>query len=335
MSGLLILLTMLVADAPAAAPRGAIEATIRGTKQPLDVELLVRDASDQWKEVGHQTLPSDVRRVRFEALESGVYQILVRGPQKTEQFATKVGVGRNDLRRITIHIDAAELTGHVTLGGVDLGTGGLVLNHKEFRWKAAIPLAADGTFRVPLWQRGDYLYSIRGASLATAFTDNVTLDGASPLRFAVDIPDGRITGIVRDAKSGAPIAGAAVALQTNADGNEQHVRLMSDAEGRFDFTGVKYGTHTVRSSTPTHLEPAPIVFDLDATTRLRELDVRLDAGRAVPILVIDAENDPVDQARVFAIAGAKLWSRAMTDQDGRTTIAVPEGEPVTLFVVPA
>ena len=42
---LLLILMMLAAEAaPAAEPAGSIDATIRGTTQPLDVQLLLRDA---------------------------------------------------------------------------------------------------------------------------------------------------------------------------------------------------------------------------------------------------------------------------------------------------
>jgi hypothetical protein len=332
---LFLLLMMLGADAaPAAAPAGSIEATIRGTTQPLEVQLLLRDDADNWKAVARKSLPAKTRRVRFDGLEAGVYQILVHGPSATEHLATKVGIGRTDTRRTTITIEPFVLAGRVTLGGTELGAGGLLLRHREFHSRAEILLGPDGTFRVPFWQRGTFSYGVRGPALPTAYSYATELEGPSPGPLVIDIPDGRISGILRDAKSGRPVAGATVALQTNIDDSEEHVRLTTGPEGGFNFVGIKHGSHIVRIHAPLYLEPEPIAFALTDAAPLRELDLRLDPGRAVPIVVIDKEYDPVANAKVFVVADSKLRARGATDEDGRASVPVPAGEPATLFVVP-
>jgi hypothetical protein len=332
---LLLILMMLAAEAaPAGEPAGSIDATIRGTTQPLEVQLLLRDDADNWKAVAQKSLPAETRRVRFDGLEAGVYQILVRGPAATEQLATKIAVGRTDARRTTITIEPFVLAGHVTLGGTELGAGGLLLRHREFHTRSPILLGPDGTFRVPFWQRGTFSYNVRGPALPTDYSYATELEGPSPGPLDIDIPDGRVSGILRDAKSGQPVAGATVALQTNVEDREEHVRLTTGPEGRFDFVGIKHGSHIVRISAPQHLEPEPIVFRLTDAAPLRELDLRLDPGRSVPIVVIDKEHDPVANAKVFVVADSKLRARGTTDGDGRASVPVPAGEPATLFVVP-
>lgn len=331
---LLLILMMLAAEAaPAAAPAGSIDATIRGTRQPLEVQLLLRDAADNWKAIAQKSLPAKTRRVRFDGLEAGVYQLLVRGPVATEQLATKIGVGSTDARRITITVEPFVLAGRVTLGGTELGAGGLLLKHRELHSRSQILLGADGTFRVPFWQRGTFSYNVRGPALPTDYSYTAELEGPSPEPLHIDIPDGRISGILRDAKSGQPVDGVTVSLQTNIDDREEHVRLTTSPEGRFDFVGIKHGSHTVRIYSPQHLEPEPIAFQLTGAAPLRELDLRLDPGRSVPIVVIDKEHDPVVNAKVFVVADAKLRARGTTDEDGRASVPVPAGEAATLFVV--
>lgn len=325
----LLPMLLLLAATAAPAPRGAIEATIRGTQQPLEAELLLRNASDEWDEVGHKTLPADSRRVRFDGLASGIYQLRLRGAAQTEQLGTKIAVGADDVRRVTIAVQPFTVSGRVTFGGADLGTGALLLRHQELRWRAAIPIAADGTFRAPFWQRGTFTSDVRSPALPTSFTDTVEL--AEKLDIA--IPDGRITGILRDAKSNAPVPNAVIALQTILADGEQHVRLTTGPDGKFDFVGIRYGRHVVRVFPPEHLEPEPVAFTLDDTHRLREVDLRLDAGRAVALTVIDRENDPVANAKIFAVTDGKLRARTATDEDGRATIAVPAGEAATLFAI--
>lgn len=330
---LLILMMLATEAAPAAAPAGSIDATIRGTTKPLEVQLLLRDAADNWKAVAQKSLPAKTRRVRFDGLDAGVYQILVRGPMDTEHLATKIGVGRTDARRTTITIEPFVLAGRVTLGGTELGAGGLLLKHRELHSRSEILLGPDGTFRVPFWQRGTFSYGVRGPALPTAYSNMTELEGRSPAPLEIEIPDGRISGILHDAKSGQPVDGATVALQTNIDDREEHVRVTTGPEGRFDFVGIKHGSHIVRIYPPQHLEPEPIDFKLTEAAPLRELDLRLDPGRPVPIVVIDKEHDPVVNAKVFVVADSKLRARGTTDEDGRASVPVPAGESATLFVV--
>ncbi|HEX2123341.1 MAG TPA: hypothetical protein VHL59_17050, partial [Thermoanaerobaculia bacterium] len=222
-----------VQSAEAATPGGAIEATIRGTNAPLEVELLLRDGDDDWTAVAQKSLPATTRAVRFDKLASGVYQLRVRGPRPTEQLGAKLAIGSTDTRRTIITVQPFVLTGRVTLGGTELGTGAILLRHRELQWRARVPLAADGTFRASLWQRGTFSYAVDSPILPTGYSYVAELDGAAPL--TIDIPDGRITGIVRDAASGEPLPGALVGLQTNAGDREEHVKLTTGPDGRFAF----------------------------------------------------------------------------------------------------
>lgn len=335
------LLVMVVAWIAAFAPEvalpaeasGAVNASIRGTTQPLEVELLVEE-NESWRKLARQSLPPSTRTVHFGDLSSGIYQLRVLGPKPTEVLATRIAVGNGEVRKMTITIEPRELTGRVTYGGTAIGSGAVFLHDPAFDLRSTVALGADGTFRVPLWQRGSYRYTIKAAALATPFASKAELDGNSPIQFAVDVPDGRIRGTLRDAKTNAPIAGAVVLLESKLAASEQTVRTKTDPAGRFDFTGVQDGTHTVHALPLEYLEPAPSTFTINRKTRLRELDVRVDPGRAVPLLVLDANEDPVDKATVVAVIDGRPRSHAKTDEDGRADIAVPENQTATLFILP-
>ena len=331
---LFFLATMSAEPVPPAPPaHGAIEATIRGTTQPLDVVLLVRDA-EAWNEVDHRVLAPSTRFVRFDTLKSGVYQVLVRGPKSTEQFAMKFVIGSGDTRRAAIVIDPVIVTGRVILGGSGAGPGNVSLRHNEFRWHATIDVAPDGSFRVPLWQRGTYLYAARAATMTTAYSGTVDLTGDSPISFPIEIPAGRITGIVRDAKSGAAVGGASIALQSESAGSAQHLNVTTNEVGRFEFTGLRWGRQTVRIVSPRYLEPSPIAFELDAAANERALDVHLDPGKLTSVMVIDADGHPAANVSVFAVTAARRRSRATTDENGSVRLPVPTSEAATLFAIP-
>jgi hypothetical protein len=259
-------------------------------------------------EVAHRNLAKDVRRVRFDALEPGVYQLRVRGPQATEQLATKLVVGRGDARRTTIAIEPFAVTGRVTMGGTEAG-GSVTLQHREFRWRAGIVVAADGTFRAPMWQRGDFLCKVRVRRelhqfLRVAGTGLQRHQHRRNGRAALRI----VRGVVR----------AAGAL--HADG---------DARRRVAFDRHR---HSGRPR-PQHLEPEAISFALDDDAPLRELDVRLEAGRGVAVVVIDKANDPIAGAKVICVHESRICARTVTDEDGRAEIAVPEQGAAMLFAI--
>ena len=320
------LLALVFAAAVEAAPRASIDATIRGTDQPLKLELLVRAGENDWRTVAHRALEATTRRVRFDALEAGVYQLRIEGAQPTEQLATKIVLGGKDRRSVVIPVEPVELAGRVTYGRSEIA-GLLLLHHTEFHWRAGIAVGEDGTFRAPLWQRGEFTYELRAPALSTPFHDVV--DPTRTNQLALDIPDSRIRGVVREANGGAPVARAAVILES-----ESTSRVSTDAEGRFDFTAVKNGRYTVRVLSPMHLDPEPVEVQIDGANRHRELAIDLDRGRTLSVVVADAQQAPVVDAIVFVAAGAKVCSRTFTDGDGRTNVAAPTDDDATLFIVP-
>ncbi len=329
---LFLLLAILTADAAPVA-NGTIAVRINGTAQPVTVSLQLRDG-ESWKDVGYRSLPSSVRAAQFDNLSAGVYEVLAAGTSGTEQFATKVVIGGGDKRTAAIAIDPILVTGRVRIGSSDVGPAVLFLQQKEFHWRGSVDVDPDGTFRFTLWQRGPYFYSVRAGSMTTSFTSTIDLSGVSPIAFPIDIPDGHITGTVRDAKSGKPVGGVSVTLQTDGARGSHHVSVTTDGNGRFDFSGLPFGRQTVRAISGAYLEPLPIVFDLGASNDRRELDIRLDAGRTISVSVTDAGNLPVSNANVFTVVDGRRRARATTNEKGSTNLALPEDGAATLFVIP-
>jgi hypothetical protein len=178
-----------------AAP-SAIDLTVRGTNDPIEARLLVRQDDPQrvdqddhpWQEVRQLRLTSESRRIHFDDLPAGVYQLRLRGDDPTEQLALRIVVESGETLRSVVTIEPLVLAGYVTHRGVDLGGGSLLLGGEGDPWQAPIPLADDGTFLVPLWQRGSFLYTVRAPALTRPYSGLIELRGASPIRLAIDIP---------------------------------------------------------------------------------------------------------------------------------------------------
>jgi hypothetical protein len=328
---MLVFLLLLAMTAAPEAQRSAIEATIGGTSERLDVVLLQRDG-DAWNQVDRKTLAAPGHLVRFPNLRSGVYQVLVRGGNSTEQIATKVVIGDGDTRRATIAIDPVIVTGHLPAGSS--GPGSISLRNRDFEWRGVISVQPDGTFRFPLWQRGTFTYAVRSAAMANSYSGTINLDGPSPIPFPIAFPEGRIIGIVREAKSGSPVRGVSVSLQTKQSDEENHASAMTDSAGRFRFDDVRLGREMIRVVSQRHLEPDPVVFDLDTAHAQREVEVGLDPGRKTSVSVLDADNHPVANATLLVVANARRRSRATTDEEGVADVALPENETASLFVIP-
>jgi hypothetical protein len=339
---MLTLLTLLgvlaaapvTASAASPATHGAIEATIRGTTAPLDAVLLVRLDNDDWQQRDHQVLPSTVRHVSFRNLTPGVYQLRLQGSNGTEQLGTKVVVGAGSIARPAIEVTPLVLTGNVVLGETALPDAALIISNREFRWRGGIVLSADGTFTVPFWQPGSYVAAVRSPALSTNYNRIVELSGASPVRMSLTLPEREVRGTVRSLKDGTPVAGASLDVEVKSSEGTQSFRVNSDGSGRFRLGAADPGSYSLIASAPRYLQSSPVTFKLAEGERLRELDVRVDPGRLLPLQVVDSAGVAIDEAIIMAATAGNVRSHTKTDVHGAATVAVPTGEAATVFILP-
>jgi hypothetical protein len=339
---MLTLLTLLgvLAAAPVtastapAATHGAIEATIRGTKAPLDAVLLVRLDNDDWQQRDHQTLLPSVRHVSFRNLTPGVYQLRLQGPNGTEQLGTKIVVGAGSIARPAIEVTPMVLTGRVVLGETALPDAFIILSNREFRWRGGIVPSTDGTFTTPLWQLGSYVAAVRSPALSTNYNHIVELSGVSPIRMSLTLPEREVGGTVRSIKDGSPVAGASLDVEVKSSDGTRSFRVTSDGNGRFRLGAADAGTYSLTAGAPRYLQSSPVIFHLTEDERRRELDVKVDPGRLLPLQVVDSGGVAVDEAIIMAATGGSVRSHTKTDAHGTATVAVPTGEAATVFILP-
>ena len=114
---------------------------------------------------------------------------------------------------------------------------------------------------------------------------------------------GSISGLVRDAATGAPVADAEVSLRLR---NGSSVAARVDAQGQYAFTGLPPGTYRVNASAPVEKGlTLPPQQDKTVTLRtgqtLTSVDLRLPSMGVIGGRVLDESEEPVSGARVVLV----------------------------------
>lgn len=330
---MLTLLSLLLAANTAAS---TIHATIRGTNDPLIVSLLQRDRylENQWHEVAQRRLPASQREVDFDGLAGGVYQVRVQRAGGYEQAGTKVIVGAGEKRGAEIAVDPVDLTGSVALADVPLTKAVVKLKQLELQWQFTFPTGDDGKFHVRLWQRGAFEYLVRAPALATPYHHMVVFKGEAPIRWELRLPDRRVTGIVRDRVTGAPVAGATLRVNSVMADMKHHSRTQAGADGRFDIAAMEPSIVTIDASREGYLDGTSAPVTLIEADRLRETVVTLEPGTVVPLTLRNAEGRPFNDATVLTVVDGAVRAWVYTDNDGRARVTLPRGRAATLYAIP-
>ncbi len=273
----------------------------------------------------------------FAGLASGEYTVIFSDPAGGYLTDTRTAVGLID-GQVTV-VDAvlsahpnATLSGFVTAGGEPVV--GIMVE--------VVDMELSQTYSTTTGPEGSY--SVTGIAGAFAriiiatdarylpyFGDTIAIgpDGAT---FDVELElaptgIGTLTGLVRDRDTTQPIEGATVTLRLDGVGNWS-VTTLSDADGRYSFADVPYGT--IRLDAFRMAEPSLDLAGYDFTTiavlvtpsqpdRIR--DIRL---RAVPtgsgqisgcVTTIDGEPVPWLTMGIDAVSGLPGWSGATVDTD--------------------
>ena len=310
----------------------SIKATIRGTNVPVEVTLLRRDGD--WQPIAHRSLPAPQRLAAFDGLAAGVYQVHVRRADGGEQVGTKVIVGAGDARSADIVVDPIDVVGRVTLGDVPLADAVVVLKHREMQWRLAVLAGPDGVFHARLWQRGSFSYAVRSSTLASIYGDFVDIGGRPPFRWELRLPDRRIAGNVRDRVSGAPVAGAALQIDSVSGEVKHHQSLLAGSDGRFDLAGMKPGRVTVTANRDGYLEGTSAPIELAESDHVRELAVDLEPGSVVPMTVGDSGGQPLAGAELLTVVDGNVRARATAGSDGRARVTLPRDRAATVYAIP-
>lgn len=143
-----------------------------------------------------------------------------------------------------------------------------------------------------------------------------------------------IQGRVVDARTGDPAIGVRVIAGRELLGNMP--MAWTGLDGKYELTGLPPGNNVISFQ---HGEYATAIVEKNlATGKSETLDMKLEAGRPIAGVVVDAEGKPLPQVRVSADdwkGYATLGMRLITGDDGQFAFAhAPDGEIEFSFVQP-
>lgn len=178
---------------------------------------------------------------------------------------------------------------------------------------------ASGQARLAGLQSSEVTLAVTAAGFA-AHTADLALGPGDPdtPRVVVLQPGGAVTGrLVRE--DGSPVVKAMVFLEPLVHGPDVDIQMgddgRPDAQGRFRLNGVRPGDWKLRVQAPG-LAPRSVTVKVAGAAPVDLSDVKLEALRAIPVLVLDPDGAPVADAVVDAGQGGR----------GMMVIAVKAGE---------
>ncbi len=250
-------------------------------------------------------------------------------------------------------LGGARVSGLVTDRGAPI-TGGRVLAlglESESLLGVDVKLArirADGGYEFESLAPGEYQLQVtadlpaRGDSgRAPEARVSVEIPDLSEVRLDLALPEGELSGAVRDAATGEGVKAAMVVLRAldqpapsgmlgrlMAQGGRE--RASTDGDGRFSFERLEPGRWRLDVGAPSWGEqegryaPAePLKLELREGERLDDLEVRLEPAIRVTGTVRDETGSPVSGASVVAVRSgleAAAAQRAASDESGRFTL---------------
>jgi len=301
--------------------------TIRG----IEVELYKRrlDRRDP-KPIKSMGLADDVSSVRFDELEPGDYVVTIKGPSPAARFGKKITVKSGEMTDVTASLRPMKLTIGAVFAGEPLSGAQVHLSNYDGLWKEDLTLDEDGRLELTTWQLGQMSALVMDEGTMTSpYFEKRSLEADDETEWVIRVSSRELAGAVLDSASGKPIPNANVALRTSGGTTTR----AADASGRFRFTAVASGRHTLMAAAEGY-GPAEVQYTYLETASQFEKNIELDPAGGRRVVVRDASGRPIGGAAVLHFAGLTLAGQRFTDETGRVTIPIREGEIHDLFVIP-
>ena len=249
------------------------------------------------------------------------------GAEGYEPSRNGVMAARECAKRIPLMMNAggAVLSGVVYDGLGGTISGGLIevkrIAVDDVPAFARAPIVArsdeDGHYQVSV-RSGSQIVTVRSEGYAKS-TNQVLVNTEGATYDVHLLPAGRIEGVVVDAKSKQPVAGALVSLEEAGTGILVGTGgdAVSDPDGRFVIEGVAPGLHDVRGSEGSRATSEEVRVALSLGEVVEDVTLEISPQLYVRGRVIDEQQRPVARVMVQAIAATNMVVGEPTDSEGR------------------
>lgn len=325
----LVVLLLLVVSMAASAADLQVAVQRNGFAGPIEVSIAprVEGRIPVWSEA--RTIAAGKSAVTFTGLDSGLYIVLLSGPQPLQRLSAKANLGA-DGTRVRFEIPQTKTSMRVVLADKPLAGANVELIHDELRWTMKLEAGADGRFAGALWEPGLYTASVRQRSNSAPHQVDVML---SPQTLTIDVPDRTVTGRVLD-DAGEPIANAVVSLKSQNEISTLTLRTTSDADGRYEFFGAREGMHALTVRASSYLHSDAISFELHGAPAHQNVDLALTQGTVRAVRVVDERGHAIARASLFTACDGHVKSTTNTNAEGRAEVAVPASGSCAIYALP-
>ncbi len=326
---MLALSSLLAVSLSASASDLRIAVDRNGFTGPIEMVLAprVEGTPPQWS--ASKTIAGTESAATFTGLPEGLYLVLARGPQPLQRLSAKANVGTNGgALRLTLPKGKTSL--RVTLAGRPVARAAVLLTEDELLWDTRLEAGDDGRFEGALWQPGAYTASVWRDRASAPHLAGVAL---SAKLLTIDVPDRHVIGHVTG-EEGRPVEGATVILRTQGDHVTLTARTSSAPDGRFEFFGVREGAQALSAKAPSYLNSDVANFELLGMPVHQSLDLRMVRGTQRTVRVVDKHSVPVGGAMLFAACDGNVKSTALTNEQGRAEVALPDTGGCSIYALP-
>jgi hypothetical protein len=338
-------ITLRLADAKTAAARESIAGRVVGADgRGIDGALVSVERRDGLRlPATTETASTADGSFSLEGLEAGSYDVSAAADGLAKSVARGVRSGEKNL---VLRLETGgTLRGMVRQRETAQPVAGfsIVLWPVRGAFERGMPevrtfFAPDGRFEIEALLPGDYVVTALSGGSPSAEERRVAISAGAVRDVVLDLTSGgRVFGVVHDAATGKPIAGALVALESMLGEERSAVPLLtssaSDEQGAFELRGVSAGRFTLAVSATNHHhklssgltlrsggELGPIRVDLEPTAPGEEPKLELQGIGAV----LRPQGDAIIVAQVVPESGAARAGLAPGDR-----ILAVDGQPVT------
>jgi EmrB/QacA subfamily drug resistance transporter len=313
----------LATDAPVAA------STLEGAEAPVEQEPTIRTRQEAWADAETTLEVEDAREPelvtagrhwRPSGNGHGEYSVAA-APQTITMPIINAAPGAS--MQNPPGLDGRSVRGYVRRqDGSSVAHAALTLIDQRGRQVARGVGGDDGGYRVTAPDTGTYVLIVSAPAHQPQASSVVV--GEGPARLDITLTgSGEVTGVVRDAGRGTPLANATVTL-TDDRGDVTGAHITQD-DGVYRFHGVGAGNYTLVASGP-HYRPVAVTLTVPDSGQLRH-DVELSSAVLLAGTARNERGDIVPDARITVLdAEGNVAAVTRTDEAGRYLVSdLPEG----------